>query len=394
MNTLGVYIQVPFCAAKCSFCNFSSRVAPAGAFADYIEALQSEIDALLSNYSRRGIPSIVFDLPVDTIYLGGGTPSLLGKERLAKLNRALRRRFCFAESQEFTIEVTPGSADEILLTGLREMGINRLSVGAQSFVDLELGSVGRLHSASDTRELVRQARCAGFENISLDLIAGLPHQTSATWQASVSAALDLKPEHVSIYLFEVDEKSRLGAEVLRHGTHFHAAEVPDDDFMAEAYESARIWLAEAGYIQYEISNFAIPGLESKHNQKYWRMEPYVGLGAGAHSFDGVRRWSNQTEVAKYQEKIWRGESPMDEIDALSTTGLLEEFFFLGLRHREGVDLAQARHRWGQTALLQWERKLARLARDGWIERREDNIALSQSSYLVSNEIFQEFLSAG
>ena len=402
MQTLGIYVQVPFCSSKCSFCNFSSQVAPATVFDSYCRALAQEIARLPETYNSAGIGTseresgrvaALFDLPVDTVYFGGGTPSLLGAARIQSLVKALRRRFHLADSVEFTLELTPGSADEDELSRLRTLGINRLSIGAQSFDDQELRAVGRLHSAADTAALVDYARQAGFTNVSLDLIAGLPHQTESSWLRSLSAAAELRPKHVSVYLFEVDEKSRLGAEVLRHGTRYHAATVPDDEFMAEAYETARRFLAKQGYVQYEISNFALPGFESRHNRKYWRLEPYVGLGAGAHSFDGVHRWANETAPEAYQARLASGQSALADVRVLSAEEQLEEFFFLGLRERAGVDLEMAGDRWGREWLSRWEPTIASLARAGWIERVGERIHLPERAYLVSNEIFQEFLAS-
>ena len=402
MQTLGIYAQVPFCSSKCSFCNFTSQVAPAAIFDSYCRALAQEIARLSETYKSAGIGTrdresgrvvALFDLPVDTVYFGGGTPSLLGAARIRSLVNALRRRFHFTDPVEFTLELTPESADEDELARLHALGINRLSIGAQSFNDQELRAVGRLHSAAGTAELVRQARDAGFRNVSLDLIASLPHQTEPSWLRSLRAAAELRPEHISVYLFEVDEKSRLGAEVLRHGTRYHAATVPDDEFMADAYETARRFLAEQGYLQYEISNFALPGFESRHNRKYWRLEPYVGLGAGAHSFDGVHRWANETAPEAYQARLASGQSPLADVRALSAEEQVEEFFFLGLRERAGVDLEMASERWGREWLSRWERKIASLARDGWIERAGERIHLPEQAYLVSNEIFQEFLAS-
>jgi putative oxygen-independent coproporphyrinogen III oxidase len=391
MQSLGIYIQVPFCASKCSFCNFSSGVVRPPVFDGYCRAVIREIDLLEAFDATRGIGLRVFGLPVDTIYVGGGTPSLLGAERLGQIFGALKRRFEMAPRSESTLEVTPGSADIHFLQSARELGINRLSIGAQSFVDRELRVIGRLHSATDTRDLVRCARRAGFANINLDLIAGLPYQTRDSWLASLGQALALSPEHVSVYLFEIDDKSRLGGEVLRHGTRYHAAAVPDEEFMAGAYETARELLEREGYAQYEISNFALPGHESRHNQKYWRLEPYLGLGAGAHSFDGSRRWSNETAVQVYETKLGRGESPVTETWVLSPAQQLEEFFFLGLRQRKGVDLRLAANRWGADQVSRHEARIEALARDGWLERAAGRVRLSHRALLVSNEIFQEFL---
>lgn len=391
MNTLGVYIQIPFCASKCSFCNFSSRAERPEAYGDYIHALEQEIERLPDLYAPRGIKTGLLEAPVDSIYFGGGTPALVGQEAFARIVAGLTRRFRTAGSVEFTLETTPGSADETFLRHASRLGVNRLSIGAQTFDDRELRAVGRLHSRGDTLDLVMSARRAGFSNISLDLIAGLPHQTADSWEASLGAALELQPEHLSVYLFEIDEKSRLGREVLERGERYHASQVPSDEFMADAYAIARERLREAGYVQYEISNFARPGFESRHNQKYWRIEPYVGLGAGAHSFDGLHRWANHTSTGQYEEKLRLGESPIAEGQTLSSEEQLEEFFFLGLRQREGIKIETVVKRWGRAALDRWEPTLAQLARDGWIENLSGHLALTDRALLVSNEIFQEFV---
>src|SRR6184192_3656763 len=238
MPTLGLYIQFPFCASKCSFCNFSSQVAPASVFEAYCAAVERETERLPAIYEAAdvgpGEPTDggmgdVLDLPVDTVYLGGGTPSLAGAERLERILAAVRRRFRVLDSLEFTLELTPRSADDDYLAKARDLGINRLSVGAQSFDERELRAVGRLHSAAETRETVRRARRAGVGNINLDLIAGLPYQTRASWLHSLRAVGELRPEHVSVYLFEVDEKSRLGREVLSHGRRYDADGVPGEE---------------------------------------------------------------------------------------------------------------------------------------------------------------------
>jgi len=409
VNTVGIYVQIPFCASKCSFCNFSSAVARDTVFDGYCNAIGQEIewlsrpvalsaavkfnqpDGSLVPCSLSPVPYTLFPVPCDTLYLGGGTPSILGGQRLQGLFENLRRRFQFTTLPEITIEITPGSADRNLLECLRRLGFNRLSLGAQSFDDGELRSVGRLHSASETIQQVLLARAAGFDNISLDLIGGLPRQTQESWQRSLRSALELEPEHVSVYLFEVDEKSRLGREVIEHGRRYHADAVPDDDFMAWAYETACETLREAGYTQYEISNFARPGYESRHNLKYWELKPYLGLGAGSHSFDGTHRWSNEVSPDVYASKLGRGESPIAETRTLCVNEQLEEFFFLGLRQRRGVDLGDAAKRWGEVPISRWGDKIARLEHEGWIERHDQHIHIPERAYLVSNEIFQHFL---
>ncbi|HUY12499.1 MAG TPA: radical SAM family heme chaperone HemW [Terriglobia bacterium] len=391
MENLGVYIQVPFCPSKCSFCNFSSRVAPARLIDDYWQALRKEIDGLPDFLSQQGIPSNVLELPVDTIYLGGGTPPLLGAATLVHLIERLRGRFKLAHLKEFTIEATPGSADLDFLLRIHDAGVTRLSIGAQSFIDKELRVVGRLHNAGQTRLQVAIARQAGFENIGLDLIGGLPHQTQESWEESLQQAVKLRPEHISVYLFEIDEKSRLGGEVLQHGDRYHAAQVPSDDFMAEAYERAREFLIAQGYRQYEISNFALPGRESIHNRKYWQLQPYLGLGAGAHSFDGAHRWSNELRAEAYIQKINHLQSPVAESHALTREEQLEEYFFLGLRQCEGVTLPPPFDRRLELQGGDWRLKIERLLAEGLLEKQGESIRLESHAYLISNEVFQEFL---
>ncbi|HUZ46647.1 MAG TPA: radical SAM family heme chaperone HemW [Terriglobia bacterium] len=393
MDSLGLYIQVPFCGSKCSFCNFTSRVARQDVYDAYCQALCREMASLPDLYKSAGIASRLDSLPADTLYFGGGTPSLLGDERFSNLVARLQEQFQFASRMELTLELTPGSAGSRFLKHARALGVNRLSIGAQSFSDQELRAVGRLHSTDDTQKLVAEARSAGFSNISLDLIAGLPHQSPASWEASLRSAIALRPEHISIYLFEIDEKSRLGGEVLLHGERYHARFVPDDDFMADAYDRARAMLQAEGYRQYEISNFALPGFRSAHNLKYWQLKPYIGLGAGSHSFDGERRWENDSAVEVYQSHLAHGASPISGMRKLPDSEQIEEFFFLGLRQRDGVELALARGRWGDRLLAPWLQKIEALENDGWLERVEDRVRLADRALLVSNEIFQQFIAA-
>ncbi|HXX24408.1 MAG TPA: radical SAM family heme chaperone HemW [Terriglobia bacterium] len=391
MQPLGIYVQIPFCASKCSFCNFSSRVESSSLFDRYSNALEQEIDRLPADLEACGVGQSILALPVDTVYFGGGTPPLLGAERLERIVRALRGRFGVQAGGEFTIEVTPGSAGIEFLARAMSLGINRLSIGAQTFEDQELRAVGRLHSAADTRELVRRARGVGFANVSLDLVAGLPHQTGKTWRSNLEAVLRLAPQHISLYLFEIDHKSRLGREVLQSGMRYHAPGVPGEEFMADAYESGREVLGRVGYIQYEISNFALPGYESRHNLKYWRLAPYVGLGAGAHSFDGINRWANEDDAKLYIDKLARMRSPIVGTQKLSPQEQVEEFFFLGLRLVKGINLELARKQWGKDLLDRWQERIEALTQNGLLTMAEDNFKLAENAYLVSNEVFQEFV---
>ncbi len=393
MAGLGLYVQIPFCASKCTFCNFSSRVAPESEFDAYCEAVVREAETHSTLLGAAGASDDFLAGPVGTMYFGGGTPSIVGTGRLGAIISAIRSGFRILTPAEFTLEATPGSLDRAALQELLGLGVNRLSIGAQSFTDQELQSVGRLHTAQETVELVAAARAAGIQNISLDLIAGRPHQTETSWAVSLEAIARLRPDHVSIYIFEIDEKSRLGSEVLKHGTLVHASAVPDEDFAAGAYETGRKFLKRLGYRQYEISNFALPGCESRHNLKYWRLEPYIGLGAGAHSFDGEHRWSNADSPSEYSARLARGGSAIENFRQLSHDELIEEFFFTGLRQADGVDLAGAGLRWSAAELSRWDPAIDSLVHRGLVERQGDSIRLAGSSYLISNEVFKEFLAA-
>ena len=391
MQILGVYIQVPFCAAKCTFCNFYTWVARPGDIDRYRQALSREITKLRESYQADGISTRLLDLPVDTLYLGGGNPALLGWAAWAELVQLMWAEFQRGAPLEFTVEITPSATDLTTLTALRGLGVNRLSIGAQSFNARELRAVGRLHSADTTRQLMQAARAAGFTNVSLDLVAGLPYQTPGSWLESLAEAARLQPQHLSIYLLEIDEKSRLGREVLQGGTRYHAPALPDEEFLLEAYATAQDYLQKLGYQQYEISNFALPGHESRHNQKYWRLEPYVGLGAGAHSYYGTQRWANEVEPETYSNRLAGGKNPIVEIRTLTPEQQMEEFFFLGLRERRGVNLTAARARWGPALVARWQEVIDRLCQEGWLEHAAGWVRLTDQALLVSNEVFQQFL---
>ncbi|HKD73248.1 MAG TPA: radical SAM family heme chaperone HemW, partial [Candidatus Acidoferrum sp.] len=289
MTKLGVYIQVPFCQTKCTYCNFHTGVVPARRFAPYVEALCREIR---SHSSLRGAPrvSLPAGLTVDSVYIGGGTPSLLEPRLLREILQAIRNSFSCA-LDEVTLEADPETIEAEKAADWAASGINRISFGVQSFIDDELKSAGRRHRAADVYQGVGMLRNLGFANISFDLIAGLPKQTEASWGRSLEELIALSPEHVSTYIMEIDEGSRLGLEVLEGGSRYSARELPSEELMADFYALAQRELRSAGYQQYEISNWAKPGFPSRHNLKYWRREPYLGFGAGAHSFSGTERWA-------------------------------------------------------------------------------------------------------
>src|SRR5260370_15690264 len=312
MKTLGIYVQVPFCQTKCTYCNFHTGVVSSARFAPYVSCVCSEIAGHRGLYEAGGIalPAGIADAAVDTIYIGGGTTSLLDPEHLGRIVGAVRENFA-CELSEVTLEADPETVTEEKAAAWVAVGINRVSFGVQSFSDEELKAAGRMHRRADVYRAAATLRAAGIANISFDLIAGLPKQTRATWQESLDSLVELAPEHVSVYLLEVDEGSRLGGELLRGGKRYSAGDVPSDGEMAEFYETACSVLEAAGYEHYEISNWAKPGFASRHNLKYWRREPYLGFGAGAHSFSGTERWANAHDAAEDVDAVTAGRRPRE-----------------------------------------------------------------------------------
>src|SRR5260370_30309929 len=290
MNSLGIYVQVPFCQTKCTYCNFHTAVVSAARFAPYVQRVCAEIARHRELYEGAGIalPADLVDAVVDTIYIGGGTPSLLDAGHLRRIVDAIRGEFV-AELTEVTLEADPETVTDEKAAAWVAAGINRVSFGVQSFCDEELQAAGRMHRRADVYRAAAILRAVGIANISFDLIAGLPKQTRASWRESLDSLVELAPEHVSVYLLEVDEGSRLGSELLRGGNRYSAGDVPGDDEMAEFYETACSVLEAAGYQHYEISNWAKPGFASRHNLKYWRREPYLGFGAEGESVWGAER---------------------------------------------------------------------------------------------------------
>jgi len=386
--SLGIYIQVPFCQTKCTYCNFHAGPAARGLYEPYAEAVVREITEHAALYDSSGLQDAdaAAANTVDTIYLGGGTPSLLDPADLVRMVEAVRAHFA-CELREVTLEADPETVTCEKAAAWRAAGINRVSLGAQSFNDAELAAAGRMHRREEISRAVELLRAAGLQNISLDLIAGLPHQTAATWQDSLEALLRLHPEHVSIYLLEIDEGSRLGREVLGGGSRYGAGAIPDDDAMAASYEAACEQLAGAGYEHYEISNWALPGFRSRHNLKYWRREPYLGFGAGAHSFDGRRRWANAHDPAQYVAAIEKGVLPVEQREEITPAQAIEEEMFLGLRQLEGVELERIEQRYQTRLGPRIEPLLAR----GLLERDGSRIRLAPGSLTVSNEVFVALL---
>jgi len=402
---LGIYIQVPFCQTKCTYCNFHTGVASSAAYAPYTLAVEREIrdwralhaaanldSADFSSREKRLDVQAFFAPKTDTIYLGGGTPSLFDPADLVRILDAVRSQFiCPDAGGEVTLEADPETISPEKAAAWLAAGINRVSLGAQSFHDAELKAAGRMHRRADIFSAIAQLRSAGFGNISLDLIAGLPHQTAASWHESVDQALLLGPEHISIYLFEVDEGSRLGRELLAGGARYSAAAVPSDDAMADSYEFACERLSRAGYDHYEISNWALPGFRSRHNLKYWRREPYLGFGAGAHSFDGRWRWANVHDPAAYAAAIEQGRLPVEQLEEVTSKQALDEELFLGLRQLEGIDLAPIEARYDADHNVKLGERVEELCAQRLLERAGTRVRLAPARLAVSNEVFVALL---
>jgi oxygen-independent coproporphyrinogen-3 oxidase len=362
----GVYISYPFCAQKCTYCNFTSGVFPRELEPRYVDALVSEINSHAWNWTP------------ETIYMGGGTPSGMPSEHLERILAAIPGRHQWKEA---TIEAAPSGITTKTATNWIAAGLNRVSLGVQSFVQRELARTGRKHTAEIVEREINLLRAAGLDNINIDLIAGLPGQTRDSWSESLAWIERLQPPHVSVYMLEIDDDSRLGSEVLLNGKRYGAPDVPSDELTAELYETAVTALARLGIERYEISNFACPGYESHHNLKYWRLEPYAGFGADAHSFDGRERSQNIESPAEYVERIQTGQSP--GIDA-APAHPEEERFFVGLRLSEGIQPRPAD--WAK-----FDQPIQRFISEGLLAREGPRLRLTNRGVLFSNEVFAEFI---
>jgi oxygen-independent coproporphyrinogen-3 oxidase len=360
----GVYISYPFCAQKCTYCNFASGVFPRRLEEQYAGALCAELRATEWPWTP------------ETVYLGGGTPSQMDPAALARVLAAVPGR----PWNEATLEAAPGGITAAQAAAWREAGIDRVSLGVQSFEAAELRQTGRKHDAATVQREIAVLRGSDIANINIDLIAGLPHQTRASWLRSLDWVERLEVPHVSVYMLEVDEDSRLGAEILASGARYGAAQTPGEDQVAEFYELAVERLAGMGIRRYEISNFARPGFESRHNLKYWRREPYLGFGADAHSFDGAWRWQNIGDAAHYVRAVRAGQPP---VSARAPADAESERLFLGLRLDGGVAELPS----------PFAEPIERFVREGLLLRQDGRLRLTPRGVLLSNEVFAEFVEA-
>jgi oxygen-independent coproporphyrinogen III oxidase len=376
MTHAGLYIHIPFCRSRCSYCDFATGIYQGELAARYVRALVDEIA-----HSRHA------GAHVDTVYFGGGTPSLLTPAQLDQILSALHRQFEIDSVVEITMEMNPGTVNRDQLRAFRQLGVNRASFGAQTFDDAELAKLGRSHTSADTLKTFHELRAAGFDNVSFDLIAGLPGQTLAGWQRNIEQSLALQPEHLSFYLLEVHSGTPL-ADHIRRGLQ----PAPDEDLAAVMYEWMLERAAAAGYEHYEISNLSKPGFSSRHNTKYWTGAPYYGFGCSAHSFDGhARRWSNQRDVLRYVESIEQGASPIVEEQELTEADLRAEALFLGMRLMRGVDLREYNELFGVDLRAEHADELDRFCEAGLVEFDGDLIRLTRNGALMSNEVFAAFV---
>ncbi len=386
---LGIYISVPFCRTKCSYCNFASDVFSRAVFGRYVDRVCADIVNAPQITKEMGGHS---EREVDSIYLGGGTPTVLEAAQLQRIFAAVRTQFHVLADAEVTVECAPGTLTPSVIEGLLRCGVNRVSLGVQSFIDQEAAAVGRLHQRATVLDDIARLRAAGIENINIDLIAGLPHQTEQSWQESVAGTLATGVPHVSIYMLEVDEDSRLGRELLAGGTRYHAHFVPDEDATADFYDAACEALQTNGITQYEISNFARSDFESRHNLKYWTRQPYLGFGVDAHSM--LASAASEREAVRFAtadalEKYVAG-SPCFKTPVFPGAAF-EESFFLGLRLNRGVNLREIAANFGEQAVENVRPAIEELVAENLLQRGPDSIRLTARGRLLSNEVFRAFL---
>jgi oxygen-independent coproporphyrinogen-3 oxidase len=389
---LGLYISVPFCRTKCTYCNFASDVFSRAVFSRYVDRVCADIHTTPETAHQMGGR---LENDVDSVYLGGGTPTVLDSQQLERLFVTVKQDFRLRPETEVTVECAPGTLTPEVLDTLLRCWVNRVSLGVQSFVDQEAASVGRLHKRATVLEDVARLRQAGISNINVDLIAGLPYQTAESWRESLAAVIELGVPHVSVYILEVDEDSRLGRELIAGGTKYHAHFVPDEELTADLYETARAQLNAAGIAQYEISNFARPGCESRHNLKYWTRQPYLGFGVDAHSM--LRSAGDELDAVRFSTsdslQPYVAGAALNRTE-VSRQGALEESFFLGLRLNRGVDLAELRKQFGDRKIETVSLVLTEFISAGLLERQGDKVRLSSRGRLLSNEVFERILERG
>jgi len=389
--SLGVYISVPFCRSKCSYCNFASDVFSRALFERYVDRVCTDIESAPQIAAEMGGQ---MESNVDSVYFGGGTPTMLEGTQLERIFATVRSQFDVSPEAEVTIECAPGTLSPAVLESLLRCGVNRVSLGVQSFVDREAAAVGRLHKRITVLDDIARLQGAGITDINIDLIAGLPHQTAESWEISLGESIATDVPHISVYMLEVDEDSRLGSELLAGGARYHAHFVPDEETVTDFYLAACERLQSAGIVQYEISNFAREGCESRHNLKYWTRRPYFGFGVDAHSMllsdtldnDAVR-FAPSDSLDRYM-----GGAALQRT-VVSRQCALEESFFLGLRLTGGVSLRELSRKFGEEVIQDARAAISKLVEDGLMGQNEDLVCLTPRGRLLSNEVFERFILA-
>jgi putative oxygen-independent coproporphyrinogen III oxidase len=398
-SPFGLYIHLPFCESKCHYCNFASGVYPQSLVAPYLQALKREILNIEAIAAQVGILfEEITSSQVDTIYFGGGTPSFIAGEEILALMRLLQQVFQIAASPEVTIEVNPGSVDFDKIDHYLEAGINRVSIGMQTFQDDLLKRIGRSHRVKDALNTFELFRKRELANISVDVMAGLPGQTAADWQENLETVVRLGPEHVSTYMLEIHQNTQFGKMYSRSSSgepqvdeDGPAEQLPPEDLVERFYLDSIHYFEGQGYCQYEISNFAKPGYESRHNLKYWTGKPYLGLGCSAHSCFSGKRWENERSVGRYIQLIQSQTHAIESHSDLSARERREEAIFLGLRLISGLDLVQFRENFGTSFTERYRKPLEYLQEGELIELSADHLRLTPKGHLLSNEVFTELL---
>jgi len=379
---IGIYFHIPFCVSKCRYCSFVSR----------------PWDELLADRYRRAVVRELNDFAgarapiadgVDSIFFGGGTPSVLPAEHIASIMEASQKIFAVMPRCEISLEANPGTLAKEKLHVYRSIGVNRISLGAQSFSDAELAAIGRMHGVAQIMESFALLRDCGFDNVNLDLILGLPGQTEHRWMTNLERAVALGPNHLSIYMLELNP-----TVPLYHAIQSGQCRIPEEDAVADWYLQTLDLLQSRGYAQYEISNFALPGCECRHNLKYWLREPVLAFGVAGHSHDGTARYANLASLEKYLTSVENGRSPVEWRESLGADREFEEMLFLGLRLRCGLDWDAVRKSHALDRMAACETALQEMAALGLVEWCSSKVRLTRRGMLLSNEVFQQFVRPG
>jgi oxygen-independent coproporphyrinogen-3 oxidase len=387
VRPLAIYVHIPFCARHCAYCDFNTYVEKVGSDLPRltVDAICRDIEQ--ASQEQNG-PMPLNARPVSTVFFGGGTPTYLSGEQLGRILQTIRACFSVLPNAEISSEANPGSSDAAKFAAMRAAGFNRLSIGVQSFDDGLLIALDRFHTAGEAENAFRLARSAGFDNLNLDLMFALPTQTTRLWEASLERALALGTEHLSLY-----------ALTLEPGTHFERLnaggklDLPDEDEELQMYERSIALLTQAGYEHYEVSNFARPGSRSRHNQVYWRNEEYLGVGPGAVSYIGGRRYKRERLPARYVRKVNANTDLAVESECLTSEETLGETMMLGLRLRDGLPLARLRERFALDPLTHFAPQIEKLTVRGLLTLHDDTLRLTHRGLLLANDVLSEFLAA-